>query len=290
MWQVRQFLRGLCKTLASHNSTQKVVLCSKTSNSANLKTCRLKHLQRVHSLYLHTLKSSSRRVIWRYRASTPVFYLQHHWGYWSVYCLCVLIEFTAASLGNTAEKDCHSDIWPQIYDILPPCICLFSCNHDFFTLTDDFWHCNSPSTTKINKTKASITAPLMAVIFLLKIKKKKWILSVNLRSRIQAKPPYKPKPESWHFHYFPHNLARLFQLNSVSARAPFSFDDIAPPSHVGFQIAVAAEQVTRGAQHYLQVYSEMFFDVSQPPLCPLITVVSRHISRHPSPRLYCGSL
>lgn len=173
MWQVRQFLRGLCKTLASHNSTQKVVLCSKTSNSANLKTCRSKHLQRVHSLYLHTLKSSSRRGIWRYRASTPVFYLQHHWGYWSVYCLCVLIEFTAASLGNTAEKDCHSDIWPQIYDILPPCICLFSCNHDFFTLTDDFWHCNSPSTTENKQNKSINYCPTYGSDILVKNIKKK---------------------------------------------------------------------------------------------------------------------
>lgn len=97
-------------------------------------------------------------------------------------------------------------------------------------------------------------------------------------------------PKSWHFCYFPHNLARLFKLNSVGARAPFSFDDIAPPSHLGFQFAVAAEQVTRGAQHYLQVYSEIFFDVSQPPFCPLITLVSRQISRHPSQGLYGWSL
>lgn len=127
------------------------------------------------------------------------------------------------------------------------------------------------------------------MIFLLKTKQTE-ILFVNIHARIQANPLYRPKPQSWHFHYFPHNLGRLFQLNAVSARAPFSFDDIAPPSHLGFQFAVAAEQVTRGAQHYLQVYSEIFFDVSQPPLCPLITVVSRQISRHPSQRLYGGSL
>lgn len=127
------------------------------------------------------------------------------------------------------------------------------------------------------------------MIFLLKTKQTE-ILSVNIHTRIHANPLDKPKAQSWHFRYFPQNLGRLLQLNSVSARAPFSFDDIAPPSHLGFQFAVAAEQVPRRAQHYLQVYSEIFFDVSQPPLCPLITVVSRQISRHPSQRLYAGSL
>lgn len=100
----------------------------------------------------------------------------------------------------------------------------------------------------------------------------------------------KPKAQSWHFHYFPDDLVCLFQLNSVNARAPFSFDDIAPPSHLSFRFKVAAKQVTRGVPYYLQVYSEMFFDVSQPQLCPLITVVSRQISRHPSQWLYGGSL
>lgn len=157
------------------------------------------------------------------------------------------------------------------------CLCIFASFHVIIFLiiwpiTADFWHRNSPSTTK---TKQALVGRFYLLLY---------------TQESTPKPYTSLSHRADKFLYFPHNRALLFQLNSVSARAPFSFDDIAPLSHLGFQFAVAAEQVTRGAQHYLQVYSEMFFDVSQPPLCPLITVVSRQISRHPSQRLYGGSL
>lgn len=45
-----------------------------------------------------------------------------------------------------------------------------------------------------------------------------------------------------------------------------------------------------GVRHRVQVSPEVSFDVRQPRCRPLITVVSRRISRHPSQRAYSGGL